>query len=239
MTPKHSLWQGDCVEWLRGLPDESVDLVITDPAYESLEKHRIYTSKDGQRRHRGRIPRLKEWFDIFPNTRFTPLFCELYRVMKRNTHFYMFCDSETMFVAKPMAEAAGFRFWKPIVWDKERMGMGYHYRNSCEFILFFEKGKRKLNDLGIRDVIRCNGIRNGYPTEKPVEVSDVLVKQSSTPGELVIDTFVGSGSVGVAALRNDREFMGCDVSSTAIAVTMERFARLQLGLFDSVSEATL
>ena len=40
MTPSHSLHQGDCIEWLRGLPDESVDLIVTDPAYESLEKHR-------------------------------------------------------------------------------------------------------------------------------------------------------------------------------------------------------
>ena len=54
-----------------------------------------------------------------------------------------------MFVAKPEAERAGFRFWKPLVWDKKTIGMGYHYRARYEFILFFEKGKRRLNDLGI------------------------------------------------------------------------------------------
>ena len=58
-----------------------------------------------------------------------------------------------MFVAKPEAESAGFKFWKPLVWDKRTIGMGYHYRARYEFILFFEKGKRRLNDLGIADVI--------------------------------------------------------------------------------------
>ena len=57
-----------------------------------------------------------------------------------------------MFAAKPAAEQAGFKFWKPLVWDKCAIGMGYHYRARYEFILFFEKGKRKLNNLSIPDI---------------------------------------------------------------------------------------
>ena len=90
---------------------------------------------------------------MFPNARFAELFDEAFRVLKRNTHLYLFCDAETMFVAKPEAERVGFSFWKPLVWDKQTIGMGYHYRARYEFILFFEKGKRRLNDLGIPDVI--------------------------------------------------------------------------------------
>ena len=78
-------------------------------------------------------------------------FAEIYRVLRRDSHFYLFCDQETMFVAKPIAEAAGFKFWKPLVWDKCSLGMGYHYRARYEFVLFFEKGKRKLRNLGIPD----------------------------------------------------------------------------------------
>ena len=133
---RFQLTRGDAVAWLRTLPDESIDLVITDPPYESLEKHRAI----------GTTTRLKhskassnDWFEIFPNERFPELFAEVYRVLKRNTHFYLYCDPETMFVAKPAGEAAGFKFWKPLIWDKERIGMGYHYRARYECILFFEK----------------------------------------------------------------------------------------------------
>ncbi|MCV5901774.1 site-specific DNA-methyltransferase, partial [Escherichia coli] len=82
------------------------------------------------------------WFEIFPNARFEELLREVYRVLKKNAHFYLFCDQETMFVIKPIAEKVGFRFWKPIIWDKVSIGMGYHYRARYEYILFFEKGKR-------------------------------------------------------------------------------------------------
>jgi site-specific DNA-methyltransferase (adenine-specific) len=205
--------QGDCIDWLRSIGDQSVDLVVTDPAYESLDKHRAV----------GTTTRLtKAWFPIFPNARFAELFAQLYRVLKKNSHCYVYCDAETMFVAKPIAEAVGFKFWKPIVWDKVAMGMGYHYRARYELVLFFEKGKRKLNNLGIADVITAKRIRNAFPTEKPVSVSKVLIEQSTLPGELVIDPFMGSASVGVAALQSGRRFSGNDISEKAFELAQLR-----------------
>ena len=59
-----------------------------------------------------------DWFTVFPNARFPELFAEVHRVLKKNAHFYLYCDQETAFVAKPVGEAAGFKFWKPLVWDK-------------------------------------------------------------------------------------------------------------------------
>ena len=216
----------DAVEWLRQQPDESLDLVITDPAYESLEKHRAV----------GTTTRLKhsksssnDWFAVFPNARFGELFTEVFRSLKRDAHFYLFCDAETMFVAKPEAERAGFRFWKPLVWDKRTIGMGYHYRARYEFILFFEKGKRRLNDLGVSDVISVPRIHRGYPAEKPAAVSEVLVKQSSERGETVADPFMGSGSVGVAALRQGRRFRGTDLNPEAVQLSAGRLRRFGAG----------
>lgn len=217
--PTYALTQTDAESALASLPPESVDLIITDPPYESLEKHRKI----------GTTTRLKhsksssnDWFPVFANDRFPAFFAAAWRVLRRNSHLYLFCDAETMFVVKPMAEAAGFRFWKPLVWDKQRIGMGYHYRARYEFVLFFEKGKRKLNDLGVPDILAAPRIWKGYPTEKPAAVSSILVTQSTVPGELVLDPFCGSGSVGVAALENGRNFLGADVGDAAMALTRER-----------------
>jgi len=209
----------DAVEWLKTIPAGSIDLVVTDPAYESLEKHRAV----------GTTTRLKhsksssnDWFGIFPNARFSDLFTEIFRVLRPSSHFYLFCDAETMFVAKPEAERAGFRFWKPLVWDKRTIGMGYHYRARYEFILFFEKGKRRLNDLGVADVISVPRVHRGYPAEKPSAVSEVLIAQSTLPGHIVIDPFMGSGSVGVAAAKLNRRFAGTDVNPEAVRLTAQR-----------------
>jgi site-specific DNA-methyltransferase (adenine-specific) len=216
---RFQLGQSDAVAWLRGLPSASVDLVVTDPPYESLEKHRAV----------GTTTRLKhskassnDWFEIFPNARFEELFTEIYRVLRRNTHFYLFCDAETMFVAKPIGEQVGFKFWKPIIWDKKKIGMGYHYRARYECILFFEKGKRKLSDLGVADIIEAPRILHGYPTEKPRAVSEVLVRQSTEPGELVVDPFMGAGSVGLAAVSQARDFTGNDLCAEAVEITRRR-----------------
>ena len=223
MESSFELTRGDAVAWLRTLPASSVDLVITDPPYESLEKHRAV----------GTTTRLKhskassnDWFSIFPNARFPELFAEIYRVLAKDSHFYLFCDPETMFVAKPLGEAAGFKFWKPLIWRKDRIGMGYHYRALYECILFFEKGKRKLNNLGISDVIDAKRVNGGYPAEKPPEISEVLITQSTEPGQLVIDPFMGSGSVGVAAIRQGRDFLGNDLCAEAVDITRQRLLAL-------------
>src|SRR4026208_594765 len=181
-TPLFDLSVIDAVEWLRAQPAESIDLIVTDPAYESLEKHRAV----------GTTTRLKhskassnDWFTVFPSARFGELFAEAFRVLKRNTHLYLFCDAEAMFIAKPEAERAGFHFWKPLVWDKQTIGMGYHYRARYEFVLFFEKGTRRPEDLGMPGVLAGARGQGGYPAEKPVGISEILIAQSSQPGDTI------------------------------------------------------
>jgi site-specific DNA-methyltransferase (adenine-specific) len=210
----HKLYQMDAIDLLRSIPDESVDLIVTDPPYESMEKWRKI----------GTTTRLKkQWFPIFKNEKFPELFPEMYRVLAPKSHLYLFCDQETMFTIKPMGEDAGFKFWKPLVFHKiPGIGMGYHYRAQYELILFFEKGKRKLNDLGVPDVIVGAPVRKGYPTEKPVSVIDVLIKQSTEMGEIVLDPFMGSGAVGVSATRLGRHFIGSDVLDNAVELAKER-----------------
>jgi site-specific DNA-methyltransferase (adenine-specific) len=219
-----SLSNLDAVDWLKSQDEKSVDLVITDPPYESLEKHRKI----------GTTTRLKnskassnQWFDIFPNSRFEELMTQIYRVLKNNSHFYLFCDQETAFIVKPIAEQAGFKFWKPIIWDKMAIGMGYHYRARYEFILFFEKGKRKLNDLSIPDVLQEKRVWRGYPTEKPINLAKTLITQSSKEGDFVVDPFCGAGFVGSASMELNRKFSGNDLSVEAIELTRSRLEEIK------------
>jgi site-specific DNA-methyltransferase (adenine-specific) len=213
---KFKLQTEDAISWLKKQPNNFFDLVITDPAYESLEKHRKI----------GTTTRLQNWFPIFPNSNFHDLFTEIYRVLREDSHFYLFCDQETMFVTKPIAESIGFKFWKPLVWDKVSLGMGYHYRARYEFVLFFEKGKLKLNNLSIPDVLSFKRVVKGYPTEKPVNLLETLISQSSKPGQKILDPFCGSGSTGEAALRKGLDFYGCDLLTEAITLSRQRLLAL-------------
>lgn len=233
LTGSFSLYSSDAVEWLQGLPDSSLDLVITDPPYESLEKHRKVGTTTRLKKSKASS---NEWFAIFPNARFESLFREIYRTLKKDSHFYLFCDAETSFVAKPIAESVGFKFWKPIIWDKVAIGMGYHYRARYEMILFFEKGKRKLNNFSQADIISAKRVHRGYPTEKPVEVSDILVAQSTHDGQVIADPFCGSGAFGVSAISAGRRFLGNDINPKAIEVSSARLGKLVSKVVHSPSD---
>ena len=112
----------DAFELLRGLAPESVDLVVTDPPYESLQIHRA----------RGTTTRLTtNWFTTVPDARLPELLREVYRALKPDRHFYLFCDEVTADVIKQQQGvggirlpngarrcSCGFTYWKEIVWAK-------------------------------------------------------------------------------------------------------------------------
>lgn len=220
---KVTLKQQDACEFMSALPASSVDLMITDLPYESLEKHRS----------RGTTTRLKrsksssnDWFDVFPNYRIPEFFALASRALRPSTHLYVFCDDETSDLMKRSAREVGLKVWKRLVWDKLKIGMGYHYRAQYEFVLFCEKPPgRQLTDKSIPDVLRFERVWNGYPTEKPVDLLSVFVRQSARPGEVVCDPFMGSGSTGVAAVSAGCHFLGSDTSTRAMVVAGGRLMR--------------
>lgn len=207
---------GDAREVLRTLKEESIHLVVTDPPYASLEKHRAV----------GTTTRLTgDWFPVLQDEEFVEIFRQLYRVCAADAHLYVMFDQTSARALTPMAEAAGWHWWKWLVWDKQAIGMGYHFRAQHELIGFFEKGKRRLNDLGMGDVLSEKRLRGGYPTEKPVGLLERLVLQSSSPGQWVMDPFCGSGSAGVAAAKHGRNFLGVDVREPAVKLTADRLGQ--------------
>jgi site-specific DNA-methyltransferase (adenine-specific) len=161
------LKKADALEILPKMKEGSVDLIIIDIAYESLELHRA----------RGTTTRLKnsdsssnEWFDTFPDWKIPRLFELLFRVLKKNSYMFFFCDEITMDVVKHqqgishpgtrMSDgsrkcASGFKYWKFINWtkttldgEKVRGGNGYHFQAATEKVMLFEKGKRRLRKTG-------------------------------------------------------------------------------------------
>ena len=194
-----------------------------DLPYESLEKHRAVGSTT---RLSHSTKSSNDWFGVFKNELFPELFAEVYRAAAKNSHCYCYCDDETSDIMKAAASAAGFKVWKRLVFDKVHFGLGYHYRGQYEFILFLEKGKRRLNNLGVGDVLRFKRIKNkdAYPAEKPVELNEVFTLNSTQPGEIVCDPFMGSGSSGVAAVKNGRRFVGFDVAPAAVERTKRRLS---------------
>ena len=218
--------QADASTWLSRILSGSVDLIVTDPPYASLDKHRSV----------GTTTRLNDWFPTISDDALVALVPEFFRVLRADRHCYVFCDWTTALILESAARDAGFMRWVPIVWDRDRTGMGYHYRSRYELILFWEKGSRQLESRTETNIQRFKAPRGGYPTRKPQALVELLIRQSAPFGDgrqcelfgknrpLVVDPFVGSGTTAAAALACDCDFAGCDVSEAAVSM-----ARIRVG----------
>ena len=234
------MWLTPALDGMMDLKDESVDLIVTDPPYDTLEKWR----------NMGTTTRLKnskqssnEWFPTLTFAELEKVFIESYRVLKKGTHLYVICDEETGDALKPILREIGFDMRKSLIWHKvgKRIGvdvdcpqcgayemddhtpgtpgMGYPYRSQWEMVLLAQKGKRKPpEDRSVRNVLAVPWIKRkgAYPTEKPVELLETFIRQSSSEGQLVVDPFAGSGSCGEAAFNLGRDFLGFDVEQKAL-----------------------
>jgi len=183
----------------------------------------------------------EKFFPVVLNDDLPDLVQEIHRVLKPNRHAYIMCDWETLKrlhhaaiedgVFKPIGYGGRFESCKPLIWDKVAMGMGYTYRCQYEFILMLWKGKkRRLNDLSIPDVLSYKRVppsQSIVPTQKPLRLFETLVRQSTQPGEVVYDPFMGSGTTALACVLNDRKYIGCDTDSEHVRLAEERVRREQ------------
>lgn len=232
------LYAEDCLDFLARIADSSVAAVITDPAYESLNRHRKRGTTTRLTNGAGSAAGDAGFFPTIPNALYGKLALEWLRILAPTGSLMLFGDDETTYMANQALLSAGWlasgsgskTYRRTIVWDKGRIGMGYHVRRRHEQILYWQRpGARSYRALvdydGAFSSVQCfPRVLAGYPTEKPVPLLEALVKQCTNPGDLVVDCFGGSFSTGEAALKLGRDFAGCDIVPAA---TQNGLARLR------------
>ena len=238
-SPSVALYQSDCIAFLDSLGEGSVDLIVTDPAYSGMNnkmnfgKGRIVG--DYQKKENGK------WFPEFkddPQT-FRRFLEASSRVLRNNRHIYIMSDSFSLLSLGHIVREV-FNMKNILVWDKVNIGMGHYFRRRHEFILFATKGERKLNSKSMPDVWNIKRITRGaYPTQKPVEVFENMIKTSSEPDFVVCDPFMGSGSSAIAALKQRCRFIGADISKKACELSEKRIQQFLGTGKDIISAASL
>jgi site-specific DNA-methyltransferase (adenine-specific) len=216
----------DCIEFLRGLPSGSVDLIVTDPAYSGMNRHMRF----GHGRivgHYGK-PDNARWFHEFSDDpeSYAVFLGECQRVLRQDRHVYIMFDSFSMLSLGALVRNF-FDVKGVVVWDKVHLGMGHYFRRRHEHIVFASKGRRKLLRRDLPDVWAVPRIhRAAYPTQKPVKLFELMVEASGEPGFLVCDPFCGSGSSGIAALLHGCDFIGADIDARAADIARDRLTAL-------------
>lgn len=217
------LIHNNSIEYLKEMKECSVDLIVTDPPYKTITGG----NSDGanSKRPQGMLDGNRKLFK-HQKLKISDWIGEIYRVLKEGSHCYIMTNSLNMEEMLTESRKAGFKLHNILVWEKNNCTPSQFYMKNCEYTLFLRKGKAKwINDIGgSKTVHKYNNIigKKTHPCEKPVELMEFYIKNSSNEGDVVLDPFMGTGSVGVACLNTNRKFIGIELDDKYFDIAKER-----------------
>ena len=189
--------------------DSSIDLIVTDPPYLVNYRDRAGRSLANDDNAAGVLP-------VFP---------ELYRVLKPDSYCVLFCGWSAIAQFSAAWEAAGFKTIGHIVWAKGYTSRARHLQYRHESAWLLAKGRPRPPREPLPDVMRWHYSGNkSHPTEKAVEVIAPLIRAFSTPGDTVLDPFLGSGTTAVAAALAGRRYLGVELEERYCDLARNRLA---------------
>lgn len=199
----------DCLAALPELPDESIDLIVTDPPY--LVN---YTPRDGRTCHNDDNA---SWL--------RPAFRELYRVLKPDRFLATFYGWPWIDLFMSAWRAAGFRPVSHLVWIKSHCSREGYTRSFHETGFLLAKGRPPRPADPLPDFLPWKYTGNKYHTnEKPVLAIQPIIETYSSPGDVVLDPFAGSGTTGVVAQACRRQFILIEKLRSHVETARRRLA---------------
>ena len=211
---------GDCIEKMKQIPDESIDLIVTDPPY--LMKYKSKMRKDKTHDFCSEILNDDNEELIIDYIK------ECYRILKNDTAMYMFCNSNRVDFFKQHLELNGFKIKNMIIWVKNNRTAGdlkAQFGKQYEIIFLVNKGRKIFNGKRITDVWefdRVAGKKQLHQNQKPVELLEQCILKHSDENDIVFDGFMGSGSTGIACLNTNRRFIGIELEEKYFNMAKER-----------------
>ena len=157
---------------------------------------------------------------------FEECFSQWQRVLKNGGHVYCCTDWRTYpFLYPILLKYLTVR--NLIVWDYEWIKAGNYYRPRHEFIMFATKGKSEIiitrTEPDVWEMRRVSVSSNRlHAAQKPVELMERMIKNSSAEGELVLDPFLGSGTTAIAAMKLKRRFIGFEIDERYFGIAKKR-----------------
>ena len=214
------LINGDFLEEMNKLKNESIDLIVTDPPY--LIKYKTNYRKNKSHDFCSTIKNDDNEQLI------TDYINECYRILKNNTAMYMFCSSKKIDIFKQLLENAGFNIKNQIIWVKNNWTAGdltAQFGQQYEVIFLINKGRKLFNGKRLTDVWNYNriaGKKQLHQNQKPVDLLKTCIEYHSNENDLVFDGFMGSGSTGVACKNTNRNFIGIELDKGYFDTAKER-----------------
>jgi len=214
----------DCLEGLKQIPDNSIDLVVTDPPYEiQTSGAGIYKQPDKQ--YVKELNLMKDGFS-------PEILDELCRVLKK-INIYLFCSQKQIIPLLDYFVKEKGCNWNLLTWHKTNPvpACNNKYLTDTEFILFFrEKGVKIYGEFKTKFTYYVTPLNQKdkklykHPTIKPLEIVENLIVNSSREGDTILDPFVGSGTTAVASKKLKRNYIGFEISEEYCKIAEKRIS---------------
>lgn len=231
-----NLYNDDCISRMRRLPEESIELIVTDPPYNlgNFMKNRdtnLVKMRDNFFGAAGWDDLdFKEW-----EKSMNRFFKQASRVIKNGGSMIVFMAIIKVETLIKLAEKNGFYYKTTGIWHKLNpmpRNMNLHFVNSTEAWVYFTYKKRTgtFNNNGqvIHDFIETSVTPNGerkcgkHPTQKPEQLITHFITVLSNEGDTVLDPFMGSGTTGVVSKRYNRNFIGIELNEQYFEIASNR-----------------
>ncbi len=244
--------KGDCLEVLKKIPDNSVDLIFADPPYNLQLNGELW------RPNQTKVDAVNDDWDKFSDFREYDNFSEAWlnecrRVLKKNGTIWVIGTYHNIFRIGKIMQDIGFWILNDILWIKTNPMpnfRGTRFNNAHETLIWASKDKNSKytfhyktmkaynDDLQMRSdwyIPICNGKErlkdeNGkkiHSTQKPEALLYRIILSTSNPGDIILDPFMGSGTTGVVAKKLGRNFIGIEKEEKYIKAATKRIEEVK------------
>ena len=225
MIELNRIYNEDCLEGMKRIPDNIVDLVVTDPPY--CIKYKTGYRKDKSHKF------CHEIINDDNKDLITSYLKECYRILKENTAAYVFCSSKTLDFFRHEAAKAGFVIKNVIIWVKNNWTAGdlkAQYGQQYEPILYLNKGRCFINGKRITDVWSFPRVAAQYlihQNQKPVPLIEQCINKSLQLGGVIFDGFMGSGTTAIACMNTNRNYLGFEIDKEYYDLSIRRIKKYE------------
>ncbi len=222
MLELNKIYNTDCLEFMRSMPDSCVDLVVTDPPYE------IHTKGGGLGRRpvyeNGALGKISQGFDAEATLE------QIARICKK-INIFIFCSTKQ----KPRIMNWGYKRdcnIAELAWYKPNAApfTNNTFKSDLENIIYIREKGVKIKGISRLFTHNCGKSKYGHPTEKPLEIIEKLILTASNEGDLIFDPFMGSGTTAAACKELNRNFIGCEIEAKYCEIAEKRLRKTIRGL---------
>jgi site-specific DNA-methyltransferase (adenine-specific) len=224
-----TLYHGDCREVMRSLPNESVDLIWTDPPYGHSNHEGDWNARLNEHRGIESQPIANDGPEAMREV-VDGMLLEAARVLKADC--CCCCGGgggprpTFAWVANRM-DSQGLSFFHSVIWDKVNPGLGWRYRRQHEMVMVAHRDGGRLRwadeNKAVPNIMRMAAVRErAHPNEKPLQLVMRFMLLHSLPGDTVLDPFAGYGTTLIAALELGRKAIGIELEEKWIDATIKR-----------------